>query len=150
MKFVVAIDHSSISQIIVQRSLSLIQPLQAEVILLTVVDANPAYFSSITLPTGDLVGIQNFPDLDLEAKLNSAADSLLSHYQSVFRAAGVNCQTRRELGNVRESICQIAKAENADFLAIGSRGLGNLERLMLGSVSDYVVHHAHCAVILVR
>jgi nucleotide-binding universal stress UspA family protein len=150
MKILVAIDHSSISESVVQRSLSLAQPIQAEVILLTVVETPPAYFSSIALPTGDLVGIQNFPDLELEAKLRAIAENLLNHYQSVFTAAKVQCQTRLEQGNARETICQVAKAENVDFLAIGSRGLGNLERLMLGSVSDYVVHHAHCAVIVVR
>jgi nucleotide-binding universal stress UspA family protein len=44
----------------------------------------------------------------------------------------------------------IAKEENPDMLILGSRGLGSVERLMLGSVSDYVLHHCGSPVLVVR
>ncbi|MDX1976290.1 MAG: universal stress protein [Pseudanabaenaceae cyanobacterium bins.68] len=150
MKILTALDHSQVSQNVFEKSLALALPLKAELILLTVVESTPPYFSSIALPTGDLVGIQNYPDLELEARLLSAAQQLLDQYQQIASDRQVSCQTRLEQGNPREKICAIAQAETADLLIIGSRGLGNLERLMLGSVSDYVVHHAPCAVMVVR
>jgi nucleotide-binding universal stress UspA family protein len=47
-------------------------------------------------------------------------------------------------------ICDVAEREAVDFVVVGSRGLGDVQRLMLGSVSDYVVHHAAAPVLVVR
>ena len=38
----------------------------------------------------------------------------------------------------------------AIMVVMGTRGLGKLRRTILGSVSDYVVHHAHCPVIVCK
>ena len=38
----------------------------------------------------------------------------------------------------------------AGLIVVGSRGLGGIRRTMLGSVSDSVVRHAHCPVMVVR
>ena len=45
-----------------------------------------------------------------------------------------------------EAIVQLATAEKATLIVIGTRGLGFIRRTILGSVSDYVLHHAHCPV----
>jgi len=45
-----------------------------------------------------------------------------------------------------ESIVQLATAEHATMIVMGTRGLGFIRRTILGSVSDYVLHHAHCPV----
>jgi len=45
-----------------------------------------------------------------------------------------------------EVICQVAKDEKVDLILMGTRGLGPVRRTIMGSVSDYVVHHAHIPV----
>jgi nucleotide-binding universal stress UspA family protein len=41
-------------------------------------------------------------------------------------------------------------SEGATLLVVGSRGHGGFENLLLGSVSTYCMHHAHCSVVVVR
>ncbi len=48
------------------------------------------------------------------------------------------------------AIVRVVHEMNADVLVIGASGKGWLSRLFGGSVSDYVIHHAPCPVMLVR
>ncbi|XP_031573518.1 uncharacterized protein LOC116307407 [Actinia tenebrosa] len=47
------------------------------------------------------------------------------------------------------SICKVAEENNVSLIILGSRGLGKVRRTFLGSISDYVVHHAHLPVCVV-
>lgn len=50
---------------------------------------------------------------------------------------------------VGPSIVSEAKAANADLIVLGTRGMNTLRRTLLGSVSDYVLHHATVPVAVV-
>jgi nucleotide-binding universal stress UspA family protein len=49
-----------------------------------------------------------------------------------------------------DTICKVAVRENASLVVLGTRGLGVVRRTLLGSVSTYVLHHAHCPVCICR
>uniref|UniRef100_A0A1I8JPD6 Usp domain-containing protein n=1 Tax=Macrostomum lignano TaxID=282301 RepID=A0A1I8JPD6_9PLAT len=51
-------------------------------------------------------------------------------------------------GEPGEAIVQAAEEHEADLVVMGSRGLGTLRRTFLGSVSDYVLHHAYRPVLI--
>jgi nucleotide-binding universal stress UspA family protein len=53
-------------------------------------------------------------------------------------------------GDPGESIVEAATAERADVIIVGSHGRGTVGRFLIGSVSDYVVRHATCPVLVVR
>ena len=53
-------------------------------------------------------------------------------------------------GRADRKIVDLAEEEGADLIVVGSRGLGGMRRALMGSVSDSVVHHAHCPVLIVR
>ena len=51
---------------------------------------------------------------------------------------------------VAEQIVNLAEEIRAGLIVVGSRGLGGMRRTLMGSVSDSVVRHAHCPVLVVR
>jgi nucleotide-binding universal stress UspA family protein len=53
-------------------------------------------------------------------------------------------------GSPDSRIVETAEEMSADMIVIGSHGYKRWERLLLGSVSNSVVHHAHCSVLIVR
>ena len=53
-------------------------------------------------------------------------------------------------GGTGAGIVKIAEDMKADVLVVGARAKGLLNRIFTRSVSDYVIHHAHCPVLLVR
>lgn len=68
----------------------------------------------------------------------------------VLDAAGLTYTCRRELGHPVERIVAAAHSENADLIVMGCRGLSQWKSYLLGSVSDGVLHLAHCPVLIVR
>lgn len=53
-------------------------------------------------------------------------------------------------GSPESRIVETAEATHPDVIVLGSHGYSRWERLLLGSVSDSVVHHAPCSVLIVR
>lgn len=53
-------------------------------------------------------------------------------------------------GNVKQIIIDEAKKFGADMIVVGSHGYGFLERVLIGSISDFVVRHSPCSVLVVR
>ncbi|KAK4788583.1 hypothetical protein SAY86_019902 [Trapa natans] len=53
-------------------------------------------------------------------------------------------------GDGRNVLCDAVDKYNASILVVGSHGYGAVKRAVLGSVSDYCAHHAHCTVMIVK
>lgn len=65
-------------------------------------------------------------------------------------SVGAEYTARRETGHPVDVIVSVAARMRADLIVMGSRGLGGVQSFLLGSVSDRVLHHAHCPVLIVR
>jgi len=79
-----------------------------------------------------------------------AAESVV---QTVIKAVGkIPGEVRKEIleGPAAEEIIKVAEIRKCDLIIMGSRGLGKLTGLVLGSQSQKVVSHAHCPVLIVR
>jgi nucleotide-binding universal stress UspA family protein len=69
---------------------------------------------------------------------------------SLLRASGLTVSPSVLDGAPRELLLSEAQALKADAIFVGARGLGRMHRLLLGSVSSYIVTHARCSVEVVR
>mmetsp|Transcript_20880 Transcript_20880/g.29264 ORF Transcript_20880/g.29264 Transcript_20880/m.29264 type:complete len:118 (-) Transcript_20880:368-721(-) len=50
----------------------------------------------------------------------------------------------------KHAILQCINRHNPDFVVVGSRGMGAMGRIFLGSTSDYLAHNAKCPILIVR
>ena len=84
-------------------------------------------------------------------EINDEFQRLLdAQVKQIKAAGGTVTQAHLEIGKPDEEIIALGEEIDARLIAVGSRGLGGLERALMGSISDSVVHHAHCSVLVVR
>ena len=87
----------------------------------------------------------------LEAVKAQAQEVLDEQERKVREAGGSVKEAHLRLGERRdEAIIHLAEELGAGLIVMGSRGLGGVRRALIGSVSDSVVRHAHCPVLIVR
>ena len=70
--------------------------------------------------------------------------------EKIRAATGSAIQAHVRLGRPDEEIVSLADEIGAGLIVVGSRGLGDIRRALMGSVSDSVVRHAPCPVLVVR
>lgn len=75
---------------------------------------------------------------------------MMRSYTKKASAAGVQTEFTQITGHPSTTICDFAQSCHADIVVVGRRGHSGLKELLLGSVSNYVVHHAPCSVLLVQ
>ena len=68
----------------------------------------------------------------------------------VKEASGEVTQAHARVGLPAAEILRLAEELGVGLIVMGSRGLGGIRRALMGSVSDSVVRHAHCPVLVVR
>lgn len=84
-------------------------------------------------------------------KEQARVKELEEKYHTKILENGVSGAIRSEGGaKPGEIIIRVADEEKATMIVMGTRGLGKVRRTIMGSVSDFVVHHAHCPVIVCR
>ncbi len=91
---------------------------------------------------------------ELEKTARENAVKLLARTEQTIKShfAGRNLAISSEVlfGSPESRIVETAEAVLPDLIVLGSHGYNRWERLLLGSVSDSVVHHAPCSVLIVR
>ncbi len=87
----------------------------------------------------------------LEESLKEAAQRVLdAQVEQIETVGGKVMQTHVGLGRPDKEIVTLADRLGAGLIVVGSRGIGGIRRALMGSVSDSVVRHAHCPVLVVR
>jgi nucleotide-binding universal stress UspA family protein len=86
-----------------------------------------------------------------------AGDGPAEHRDDLTEGAGLLAEhgravseTIEAIGDPATAICDAAAEHGYDMIAIGSRNLRGMKRLLLGSVAEKVVHHAACDVLVAK
>jgi len=83
---------------------------------------------------------------------NAKAKDLEASYMKILADNGITDAVFRTSNGLKpgEVIVGVATEEKASMIVMGTRGMGLIRRTILGSASDYVVHHAPCSVVVCR
>jgi nucleotide-binding universal stress UspA family protein len=88
---------------------------------------------------------------DLLSNIERTERELLDgEVETVLAAGGTVAQAHLSMGKAAPEIVVLADEIGAGLIVMGSRGRGGIGRALMGSVSESVVRHAHCAVTIVR
>jgi nucleotide-binding universal stress UspA family protein len=81
---------------------------------------------------------------------HEARELLAEQVANIKEGGGVVAEAHLREGRAVDEILNLAEELHTELIVMGSRGLGPVKRLALGSVSEGVVHHARCSVLALR
>lgn len=87
---------------------------------------------------------------DIMDKYRIEASKVLDKCKQQAEKSGVKIETVIAEGDAASNITGYAHKEGFDIIVIGSRGLGRFKEMVLGSVSNKVLHHAKCSLLIVK
>lgn len=147
MRIILATDGTSYSLAALERLCEFNMSEGDEVMVVSVLD--------LALPMGiDAFGgyLPDTSEIEISAKenaekyVNDAKDALTRRFGSL----GVQIRGKVLFGTPESRILELAEEMNADLIVAGSHGYRRWERILLGSVSNSLVQHAACSVMIVR
>ena len=130
-----ATDLTAASREATDRAIDLARRLEARLLIVNV------------LEKGRLSGGGSHDRID---QARSERETMLVKVVREARESGATAEFLVWDGDPGDSIAAAVEAEHADLVVVGTRGRSGAERMLLGSVSDHVVRHAECPVLVVR
>lgn len=153
-KILVALDRSPEAEAIFDFALSIVQPETSEMLLVHFIDWQMRDVSP-------WIGLGTLYDVDLSGDRSSLnreqlqteieqGNMWLETYTQKALSLDISCQSECRVGSCNLGISDRAKKWGADLIVIGRRGHKNVSEILLGSVSNYIIHHAPCSVLVVQ
>lgn len=155
-KILVALDRDETSLIVFKEAVALAQATGARLMLLSAIASEEA--EGLTIPASSGLAYYSL----------SASEAVWEVYHKHLReyeakglerlrqlteeaaALGVQAEFTQSLGNPERVICDLARTWNADLIVVGSHQRTGLSEWVMGSVSNYVMHHAPCSVLVIN
>ncbi len=151
-KILLALGDSGESQEILTAGLTLAEKVGAEILLLHVINPlTPTGFSPLV---GGMFPMVNEIAVDQYAKewreYEQRGIEQLQTYAAQAKERGVQVDVSQNFGNSGSMICEVAKNWSADAIVMGRNQKSMLSEILLGSTSNYVLHHAPCSVMVIQ
>jgi nucleotide-binding universal stress UspA family protein len=154
-KILAAIDASESSKKVFDEALSLAKLSNAQLMLLHVLSPLDDGYPTLMFPGAADV----YPNLydEIIKSYKSQWQEFEEQNLNILRSlateadkAGITAEFSQNSGDAGKTICNVASSWRADLIVMGRRGHKGLSELLLGSVSNYVIHHASCSVLTIQ
>ncbi|MEA5509519.1 universal stress protein [Crocosphaera sp. UHCC 0190] len=155
-KILVAVDHLAGNTEVFGTALNFAKAQGSELMIFTAIPEQTP--GTMDLPIySEMAGygaIYSQEMVDLEEKLiQETLEELQTWLKRLAQqgiSQGIKTGSDYAYGEPGQQICALAKKWDADLIIIGRRGRSGLSELLLGSVSNYVIHHAPCSILVVQ
>jgi len=138
-EIMVAIDGSRMSEQVLQVAMEEARVWKAKVNVLYVIETG--LFSSLPMDNTWEV---------MYSLLEKEGNEALAHAKEQASSKGVQLTTHVKQGHAGNEILKVAEEVHADLVIVGSHGKSEVDRLLLGSVSSFVVANSRSSVLVVR
>jgi len=152
-KILVPLDGSEHSIKALEKAVQIAKKFEAKLTLMHVYSVS---VQPILLPEPTTLGASPAPLLTA-AEISKVAEIARNVGKRILddgeqRAKSERVQVEKMLveGHAVQEIVRMAKEGNYDLIVIGARGLSKIREILLGSVSDGVIHHSTCPILLVK
>ena len=143
MKIVLGFDDSPHAQSALRWVCEQRWPKETRVVVVSAVRAPVSAYAEVYAPAVP------FPT-ELVEELTRHHQELTMRAEGELRDSGLPTSAKVLHGDPREVLVDVARAEGADLVVVGSHGRTGLAKLVLGSVASHVVAHAPCSVLVVK
>ena len=103
--------------------------------------------ASFTKDEAEFLGVSN---AEFDQALQTNARQIMHGAVELFNNAGLPVEKVELQGDIAGNIAKYAREHGFDLIVMGTRGLSNIKEMLLGSVSNKVLHLAHCPVTVVK
>ena len=132
----VPLDGSKYSEKALERACELVDAFNSKLILIYVVEKS--------IPV-NLLDRKEYLEI-----LQKFGNKILQKANDSISKKGINAKTIIKEGNIVGEIAKVVKNEKCDLVIVGSKGLGAMTRLLLGSVSNKLAQSSSCSVMIVK
>jgi nucleotide-binding universal stress UspA family protein len=134
-RILVALDGSKYSEAALDQALSMAKICNSKLFAISVVDLYPEILAEAP---------------GVEEKLSEEVRKTLERAKQKAEKQNISCETVVHMGGLAyEFIVKEAQEKNIDLIVMGKHGKTGLKRLLMGSVSERVIGHAPCAVMII-
>jgi nucleotide-binding universal stress UspA family protein len=148
-KILLATDGSKEAELAARTAADLAQKTSSELHMIHVFGIAPVG-TPVYLEATDLQGEALEQEAEERISEQQAREVLQEEVEKVRSAGGTVVQAHLMEGRIAPEIVALAEQIGAGLIVMGSRGYGGIRRALIGSVSDVVVRHAHCPIMIVR
>jgi nucleotide-binding universal stress UspA family protein len=149
-KVLAAIDQSDLGKRVFEQALAIAKQDGASLLLFHCLPLESANITPYTTLYGeDVAQFSRSIQEQLETQ-TSEIHKWLEDYGKLANDQGIITEWDWKIGDPARWIRDVAQSWEADLIVIGRRGLKGIAEMFLGSVSNYIVHHANCSVLVVQ
>jgi len=132
-------DGSSHSKHAFKVALDMAKKYNSKLSMITVLDTSPGYWAQTNLWDKAMGGAKTLVTKEFESFESTAKKDKVSFHSEII-----------ESHSITKTILSYSKSKKIDLIVMGAQGITGWDKLILGSVSDGVIHRVRCPVLIVR